>query len=485
MAGLLTSLVLLWTGLSQDMDSPSTEPCDSYFVCSDYNCTQKSCVDIFGSITYENDANSLWMILCGSQIFFMQLGFSNLEAGCVSARNVQEIIFKNIMDALLGTLAWFCIGWGLAWGEGSFLGASSFFTIPYSGNTNWFFQWAFSVSASTIVSGAVAERMKLEGYIIYTISITALIYPAVVHWVWHPNGWASALNTDAASPIIDFAGSGVVHMVGGWSGLMGANILGPRTGRFERAEDAQDFESHSIPLQAFGTIILWFGWYAFNCGSTMAVSGAMGTGALVSVTTTLSATAGGLTTVMLGWFFWSRWDVGLACNGILSGLVSITASCSVVAPAYAILIGIIGGLLYYRFSKLMINLKIDDPLNAVAVHGCCGFWGVVSVALFSNKDYMRRAGYDRAADQEWGTCFWNQLSVALAITAWTMLISGIMFFVADKAISIRTEGGAMIGGMDYREFGTSGYPFPAYSVSEFSIDHGESIQASYYKGCKS
>jgi len=462
MAPLMLFLFFLGIGLSQD----AAVSCSSYFVCADQGCSEYICADEYGSIIYERDAAPLWMILCGAQVFFMQLGFANLEAGSVSRRNVLNIIFKNIMDACLGSIVWFCLGYGFAWGDGSFIGSTSFFFVPYDKNTEWFFQWAFCVTASTIVSGAVAERMKLEAYFIYTVTITAFIYPAIVHWVWHPEGWASAFNTDADSPIIDFAGSGVVHMVGGWSGLMGALVVGPRKGRFEKAEDAVDFTTHSIPMQAFGTLILWFGWYGFNCGSTVAVSGVMGTAALVAVTTTLAAASGGLTTAILGRSLHGKWNIGLACNGILSGLVSITAPCPVVAPGSAIFIGVIGGLLYYGFSRLMITLKIDDPLDAAAVHGCCGFWGVISVAIFTTKDYMTRAAYTREADQDVGTRFWNQLSVALAISAWTLSLSGLMFFLADKTIGIRTEGGATIEGLDYRDFGTSGYPSPEITGKE-------------------
>jgi len=466
MGRLILYLVFIGIGLSQTPDT-DTESCDSYYVCLDQTCDEVTCAATYGSIIYEDDARPLWMILCGAQVFFMQLGFAHLEAGSVSRRNVLNIIFKNIMDACLGSIVWFCVGYGFAWGDGSFIGTNSFFYVPYGENTDWFFQWAFCVTASTIVSGAVAERMKLEAYFIYTIIITAFIYPAVVHWVWHSEGWASAFNSDADNPIIDFAGSGVVHMVGGWSGLMGAWIVGPRKGRFEKAEDAVDFTTHSIPMQAFGTLILWFGWYGFNCGSTVAVSGAMGTGALVAVTTTLAAAAGGLTTSTLGRSLHGKWNIGLVCNGILAGLVSITAPCSVVAPGSAIVIGVIGGLLYYGFSRLMITLKIDDPLDAAAVHGCCGFWGVISVAIFTTNDYMKKAAYeDYVANEDVGTRFGNQLAVALTITAWTIGLSGLMFFVADKVISIRTEGGATIGGLDYRDFGTSGYPSPKQEQRE-------------------
>jgi len=433
----------------------SEESCTTYYVCKTEDCSEMICV----TDTYitEYDAAPLWMILCGAQVFFMQLGFANLEAGTVSRRNVQNIIFKNIMDACLGSIVWFCFGYALAWGEGSFLGTNSFFKVYYGDSTNWFFQWAFCVTASTIVSGAVAERMKLEAYFIYTLVITAFIYPVVVHWVWSGEGWASAFNPDAENPIIDFAGSGVVHMVGGWSGLMGAYFVGPRKGRFGKEDNTEKFVTHSIPLQAFGTFILWFGWYGFNCGSTVAVSGAMETAALVAVTTTLAAAAGGLTTAMLGRALSGKWSIGLACNGILAGLVSITAPCSVVPAEFSIIIGFIGGLLYYGFSKLMVRLQIDDPLDAAAVHGMCGFWGVISVAIFTTKEYMLKAAYDREADQSFGVRFGNQLAVALTITVWTMFLSGLMFFGAKMTIGLRTDEGAQPGGLDKPDFGGPAY----------------------------
>jgi len=450
---------ILLLGLGRVVDAE--DDCDSYYVCGDSNCTAVTCVTGYGDIITEDDAAPLWLILCGAQVFLMQLGFSNLEAGSVSRRNVQNIIFKNIMDACLGSIVWFCFGYGVAWGKGSAIGGSSFFEVKYDENDDWFFQWAFCVTASTIVSGAVAERMKLEAYFIYTIFITAFIYPVVVHWVWGGEGWASAFNENIPGPelpIIDFAGSGVVHMVGGWSGLMGAILVGPRTGRFAQVADAQDFTTHSIPLQAFGTFVLWFGWYGFNCGSTVAVYGSMGTASLVAVTTTLAAAAGGLTTSLVSRFYAKKWNIGLACNGILAGLVSITAPCSVVDPGYAIIIGMIGGFVYYGFSLLMITLKIDDPLDAAAVHGACGFWGVVSVAIFTTNENISRAGYlDFVAEIGVGTRLGYQICVALIITAWTMCLSGLMFYVAKITIGIRTEKGAEIGGLDQRDFKQQAY----------------------------
>jgi len=435
----------------------SSEEADicSLYVCDDPECSTTSCFDL-NSYTTETDARPLWMILSGAQVFFMQLGFANLEAGSVSRRNVQNILFKNMMDACLGSIVWFCIGYGVAWGKGGFAGHDNFFTVKYEKTTDWFFQWAFCVTASTIVSGAVAERMKLEAYFMYTLVITACIYPVVVHWIWSEDGWASASNPNASNPVVDFAGSGVVHMVGGWSGLMGAYFVGPRPGRFENFS-LKKYTTHSIPFQAFGTFVLWFGWYGFNCGSTVAVAGAMETAALVAVTTTLAAASGGLAASMLGKFLQGKWNIGLACNGVLAGLVSITAPCATIMPELSIIIGTFGGLIYFSFSRLMIRLEIDDPLDAAAVHGACGCWGILSVGIFTTEEYLLKAGYEREAVQGFGTRLGNQIAVAVAISCWTFVTAGTMFFVAAKTIGIRTEHGGEDGGLDFVDFGVEAY----------------------------
>lgn len=360
------------------------------------------------------------------------------------------------MDACLGSVVWFAFGYGIAWGTGDFIGQNKFFTIGYGETTDWFFQWAFCVTASTIVSGAVAERMKLEAYFIYTLIITAFIYPAVVHWIWSADGWASAFSSDALNPIVDFAGSGVVHMVGGWSGLMGAYFVGPRPERFKDFS-LKSYKTHSIPLQAFGTFVLWFGWYGFNCGSTVAVLGVMETASLVAVTTTLAAASGGLTASFLGKLLSGKWNIGLACNGVLAGLVSITAPCAVIQPELSIVIGFIGGLIYYGFSNLMIRLQIDDPLDAAAVHGACGFWGVISVGIFATQEYLQKAGYAREADLGFSKLLGNQIAVAVTITIWTLFTAGLMFFCASKTIGIRTEHGGEDGGLDIHDFGIEAY----------------------------
>jgi len=441
--------------------------CDSY-VCNDAACETTTCLkDYLENYVSETDAKPLWLILSGSQVFFMQLGFANLEAGSVSRRNVQNILFKNLMDACLGSVIWFCFGYSVSYGSGDVFGGGKLFLAQYEETTDWFFQWAFCVTASTIVSGAVAERMKLEAYFIYTIVITAFIYPAVVHWVWSDYGWASEFKDDALLPIVDFAGSGVVHMVGGWSGLMGAYLVGPRPERFNEFS-MKTWTAHSVPFQAFGTLVLWFGWYGFNCGSTLAVVGSMTTASLVAVTTTLAAASAGLTVSILGKFLYGKWSVSLACNGLLAGLVSITAPCSVIYPELSILIGFIGGLVYFGFSRLMLKFKIDDPLDAVAVHGACGFWGVVSVGFFANKKYLENAGFPNVAKLDFGHRLGHQIAAALIITCWTLFTSGLMFWVTRMTIGIRTEHGGDADGADAYEFGEPGYERQMGALVELS-----------------
>merc|ERR1719461_1517808 len=397
----------------------------------------------------------------------MQLGFAMLEAGSVSRRNVQNILFKNLMDACLGAIIWLTLGFGVAYGkdgDNAFMGTDMFFDLPTDQHLSFFFQWAFCVAASTIVSGSVAERMKLTSYFIYTFVITAFIYPVVVHWVWDGNGWLSAFNGDeggdgASIPVMDFAGSGVVHMVGGFSGLMGAIFVGPRPGRFDPRSSAR-YGSHSVPLQLFGTLILWYGWYGFNCGSTLAVDGFAGVANRVAVTTTLGAAAGGLTVSFVGKLLDKKWNITLACNGILAGLVSITAPCPIVGPGSALAIGAIGGLVYLATARMLIKLKIDDPLDASSVHGFCGFWGVVAVAIFATEDNISVAYSDFMAEMSFGKRLGYQLLGATIVLVWTCATSGLMFFLAKITVGLRTEKG-MLEGLDADDFGNSAYELPA------------------------
>jgi len=344
--------------------------------------------DIAGAMTH------IWLLVCGALVMFMQAGFAMVESGCCRAKNVQNIMLKNFTDVCVGTLGWWATGWAFAYGgpygddilPNGFIGSQQFFggdflTYKPDGEfegtdamLNWFFQWAFCSAASTIVSGGVAERVNFPGYCIFSLMMTAFVYPVVVAWTWG-YGFLGANN------YMDFAGSGIVHMCGGVGALVGAAIAGPRTGRFENPDA---FQPHSLPLVVLGTFILWFGWYGFNCGSTLSLPDTA-TGqlaAFVAMNTTIAPATGGLTVFLLRYGRIGKYDIGGFCNGILAGLVSITAGCGNVECGSAFGIAIIGALIYEACSSLMRRMRIDDPIDAFAVHGSCGAWGTLAAALF-------------------------------------------------------------------------------------------------------
>lgn len=433
--------------------------CEFYVLDSEGNRVCAS--ELADPIIMESDAKILWLILSGALVFYMHLGFSTLEAGCVSQRNVQNILLKNIMNACIGTIVFYCVGYAAAYGgegfvDAKFIGTTGYFQDP-TDNISFFFQWAFCVTASTIVSGAVAERMKLGVFFCACVFITGWIYPITVHWVWDgEHGWLSGFNEKAPCPIIDFAGSGVVHMVGGWCALVGAYMAGPRLGVFDDKNPTK-YGNHSVPFQLFGTMTLWFGWYGFNCGSTLAVSGYMKVASNVAVTTTLSAASGGIVTCLWAKFIAGKWNIGSCCNGVLAGLVSITASCAVVRPWAAIIVGVIGGSIYFGASNLMLCFKIDDPLDAVSVHACCGFWGVIAAGIMASNKLVEAAYSPWMAEIKSGDRFLNQLAGAVTITVWTISCAVFIFKVLDWVFGgLRTDKGQ--AGLDEEEFG-----MPAYS----------------------
>eukprot|EP00193_Tetraselmis_chui_P002035 CAMPEP_0177760892 /NCGR_PEP_ID=MMETSP0491_2-20121128/5513_1 /TAXON_ID=63592 /ORGANISM="Tetraselmis chuii, Strain PLY429" /LENGTH=448 /DNA_ID=CAMNT_0019276829 /DNA_START=9 /DNA_END=1355 /DNA_ORIENTATION=+ len=364
------------------------------------------------------------------------------------------------MDGCLGAILWYFVGFPLAYGAdvGHFVG---FTWDSLSGCVNyatWMFKWAFSATVATIVSGAVAERCKFEGYLIYTTALTAFIYPVVVHWVWSGAGWLSA-KPEGSLPgngFHDFAGSGVVHMVGGGSALVAAYVIGPRHGRFgPNKGQVNDMPGCSITLAALGTFILWFSWYGFNMVSTLSFSD-MYTASRVAVTTTLSAAGGGASALILHVVNKNAPDVAPALNGILAGLVSITASCAVVEPYAAVIIGAIGASVYYYSAMLLRKLRIDDPLEASPVHFFCGMWGVIAVGLFATEEYL--------GGQSWGSFYGggveqlgNQVVGLLGIAAWTFGTSGFMFYTLKRSAILRVNLADEIVGLDEAHYGGRAY----------------------------
>jgi len=343
-----------------------------------------------------------WLIWAGATVFLMQAGFAMLCAGSVRNKNVKNIMLKNLLDACGGALGFWSIGYAIAYGPGnSFAGNGYFFLRGLSTGgelVGWFFQFAFAATAATIVAGTVAERCKMIAYILYSLLLTGFVYPIVVHAIWSSDGFITAFTDDPflGTGMVDFAGSGVVHMTGGYTALVAAFVLGPRKGRFydsdgNTLDEPATFAPHSVALQMLGTFILWFGWYGFNPGSTLSIGSEemSQVAALCAVNTTVAAAAGSVTALFTDTFMGrmktgeSEYDLTMAMNGALGALVGITAGCSVVTPGMSVIIGMIAGWVYILGSKTLVMLKIDDAVDAVPVHFFNGMWGVFAVGLFA------------------------------------------------------------------------------------------------------
>ncbi|KAL1524871.1 hypothetical protein AB1Y20_019751 [Prymnesium parvum] len=411
------------------------------------------------------DANSFFLLICGAFVFFMQTGFALLEAGTVRAKNAKNILMKNLLDACIGAIIWWAWGHGIAYdgggnefiGHPSDLAPNSFFVMDYnrgdSGTayTTWWFQFTFAAASATIVSGAMAERTTLFGYLVYTFCISGLIYPVIVYWTWSGHGWVSKWN----GGLLDFAGSGIVHMTGGISAIVGASVVGPRRGRFQDTGKCLPIAPHNSTYCVLGTFILWVGWYGFNPGSTLRLSGKGDPMGLSIITSTLSASAGALTVLVVKKLTTHVWDVGMLCNGILAGLVSTTAGCANVHPWAALIIGFIGAFIYMGASNLVVNrCKVDDPLDAFAVHGCCGCWGIHAAALFAAPEFGRTGlFYGDGAPLVVAFCF------TLANIAWTGGLSCMMFIPLKLMGLLRVSPEMEDAGMDVSKHGGRAYDF--------------------------
>ena len=399
----------------------------------------------------------------------MQAGFAMLCAGSVRQKNVKNIMLKNLLDACGGALGFWSIGYALSYGDKdgdntqkTFLGNDLFGLTSLEAGydyISWFFQFAFAATAATIVAGTVAERCKMAAYLCYSIFLTAFVYPVVVHAIWAGDGFLTAFRDNPFREIgvVDFAGSGVVHMTGGCTALVAAIVLGPRKGRFydedgNALETPTTFAPHSVALQILGTFILWFGWFGFNPGSALLIanSGSAAVAGLCAVTTTVAAAAGCVTAMFVDTVVdymktgETSYDLTMAMNGCLGGLVAITAGCSVVEPYIAVIIGAIGGVVYFAFSKLLIMLKIDDAVDAIPVHFANGMWGVLAVGLFAEPNRMELA-YSTSVHVGW---FYNtsdanlllaNLCSILFIIGWVVTIMTPFFLVLTAAGMFRVD----------------------------------------------
>jgi Amt family ammonium transporter len=404
--------------------------------------------------------DNVFVLFAAVLVIFMQAGFALVEAGLTRAKSVANIMMKNLMDFCAAGIAFFAVGFAIAFGtadgglsdfvggKGWFLGDGAFtygnLTLPVF----FLFQVAFAGTAATIVSGAMAERTKFKSYFLYSLVISSLIYPVVVHWVWG-GGWLLQLST----PYHDFAGSSIVHMTGGIAALMGAIALGPRIGKYDREGRSRPIPGHNIPFAVLGTFILLVGWYGFNPGSELAADGAIGG---IAVTTTLAAVAGAITAMLTVWLKAGKPDVGMAANGMLAGLVGITAGTAAVSNIGALIIGAGSGVLVV-FSVLFFDrIKIDDPVGAISVHGVCGAFGTICVGLFATADvegfWKQGLFYGGGADQ-----LVTQLIGVVSIAAFVAVTTFILFAVIKATVGLRVAPDEEVEGLDVLEHGSPGY----------------------------
>jgi len=395
----------------------------------------------------------LWLTVSAALVFLMQMGFLLVEAGLTRSKNAVNISTKNMVDFVIAVLAYWAFGFAFMYGSGpldGYIGLTGFGLLgdAYDVTTllDFTFQVVFAATAATIVSGAMSERTKISSYMAYSFLVTALLYPVYGHWVWSANGWLSALGAH------DFAGSGVVHALGGGVALIGAKLVGPRLGKYNKDGTANEMPAHNMVYVALGTIVLIFGWIGFNGGSTL------GWGDLrVSVVVTntlLAASAGGLVAMYIHMIrSGGIVDLGKICNGILAGLVGITAPCAVVAPWGAVAIGAIAGLiLLWSESFIEKTLKIDDPVGASSVHGTCGLWGIIAVGIFADGSYGIGSLLTGDVRQ-----FGIQLLMAAVIALWSVGGGFVIFSIIKSSMGLRVSREEELSGLDVAEHGVEAY----------------------------
>jgi Amt family ammonium transporter len=399
-------------------------------------------------------ANNLWMMLAAALVFTMHLGFATLESGLTQAKNTVNILYKNTLIPCIGLLTYAIVGFNLMYPGADYAGkwfgfsgfgisvadeVASLTTVYNAGYTYWtdfLFQGMFAATAATIVSGAVAERVKLGSFLLFSTLFVSLSYPITGMWKWG-NGW---LNT-MATPFYDFAGSTIVHSVGGWGALAGAIVLGPRLGKFRNGR-VQPILGHSMPLATIGVFLLWLGWFGFNGGSVLSANPAAVS--LTLVTTCLAAAAGAVGATVTSWTVIKKPDLSMALNGILAGLVGITAGADQMAAMSAIIIGGIAGVIVVFSVIFFDRIKIDDPVGAISVHLVCGIWGTLAVAMFGNL-----AG---------GAQLVSQLKGILAVGAFTFIFALVLFLALKATIGLRVSAEEETEGLDIGEHGNEAYP---------------------------
>ncbi|MBT8046700.1 MAG: ammonium transporter [Pontiella sp.] len=404
---------------------------------------------VAGEAAYAID--NMFLMFCAVLVLFMQAGFALVESGFNSAKNTVNILFKNLMDLSIGMILYFIIGYGLMYpGDGNGFLAFGQFGIGGIGaetaeagalapQVDWLFQVAFAATAATIVSGAVAGRMKFHAYLVYSAVLTAIVYPISGYWKWG-GGWLDGMG------FYDFAGSLVVHACGGFAALAGAIVLGPRIGRFSKDGKSKAMPGHNLPIATLGVFILLIGWFGFNPGSQLAITGKGNTDAvmLIAVNTLLAAGAGATLAMLTTWIIHKKPDLTMAANGVLAGLVGITANCDGVTNVEAIIIGAVAGILVVAGVKLLDMFQIDDPVGAFPVHGLCGVWGGIATAIFGSYG----DGYGN---------WLAQIVGSIAIPVWAFVTMFILFSILKAIGMLRVSKEEELRGLDIGEHGEEAY----------------------------
>ncbi len=419
--------------------------------------------------------DTLWVVLAGMLVFAMNMGFALVESGLARAKNCVNILAKNFVVFAIASFSFYMIGWGLMFGDGSpWLGLQGLFFVsgadasPLTGEAytgvysalNWtgvplwtkfFFQLAFAGTAATIVSGAVAERIKFGSFLVFSFLLVAFLYPISGHWIWGGGVLAS-------KGFLDFAGSTAVHSVGGWAALMGAILLGPRIGKYRADGSVNPIPGHNMTSASLGAMVLWLGWFGFNPGSTMGVGDGSAI-AHVLVATNMAAIAGAVTAMCTAWLITKKPDLSMILNGLLAGLVGITAPCAFVSIGSSLAIGAVAGVLVVLGVLFFDRLKIDDPVGALSVHLLNGIWGTLCVGLFWSAEVAESIGGIALADQlGWARQTLVQLQGVLLVGAFTVVLSGLAWLLLKRTVGIRVSREEEMMGLDIGEHGNEAYP---------------------------
>lgn len=433
--------------------------------------------DPTGAVTLEEDPGApvdyVWILLAGFLVMFMQAGFAMIEAGFSRAKNVTNVLMKNLVDYSAGSLAFFAIGFALMMGTSAHMlvGTDGFFLAGESYDVgtllSWFFMMVFCATAATIVSGAVAERPKFSVYIVYSVIISAIIFPIYGHWLWG-GGWLSSADfmttLGGGYGALDFAGSGVVHALGGYVALAACILLGPRIGRYNGQGKPIPIPGHSITFAVLGAFILWFGWFGFNPGSTLSAHELRI--AVIAVNTNLAAASGAIVAMLITWVKFGKPDVVMTVNGTIAGLVAITAPCAWVAPWASVVIGIVAGFVVCYGYWFLERRGIDDVVGAIPVHGFNGTWGLLALGLFADGTY---GNYATDAPYITGLLYGNagffacQVISVLVNFAWAFGLGLILFYVLKRTVGIRVSPEEELVGLDISEHGIVTYPDFVYA----------------------